>query len=77
MASPNDDVIQALAANRLDQPFGRHSARVRSVRSACLDGTQSTSDNAAINAITVSDMWPGASFQGNCLGYLTRDPFGG
>jgi hypothetical protein len=54
----NDDMIQALAANRSDQPFGeavlpRRGWRGRFVPDA--HGAQSASDEGTIDAIPVSD----------------------
>src|SRR6201998_2595223 len=74
----NDDMIQALAADRPDQPFGkailpRRDRCGRLVPNA--HGTQSTSDAAAVNAIAVSDHEVWSPIPRKCLRDLTCNPF--
>ena len=64
----NDDMIQTLAANRSDQPFGeailpRRSWCGRPVPDA--HGAQSASNDAAIDPVAIADEVRGASFHGN------------
>jgi len=70
----NDDMIQALVADRPDQPFGkailpRRDRCGRLVPNA--HGTQSTSDAAAVNAIAVSDHEACSPIPRKCLRDLT------
>src|ERR1019366_3568539 len=64
----NNNVVQALAPDRSDQPFGK---AILPRRGWCnwlvpnAHGAQSTCDNGAINAIPVSDHVAGAPSQGN------------
>src|SRR5215831_13229834 len=76
----NDDMIQALATDRPDQPFGKAilpgSGRCnRLVTDA--HGAQSARDDRAVDAIPVPDHATRSLVPGECLSYLTRDPFGG
>jgi hypothetical protein len=75
----DDDMIQALAANRSDQPFGeailpRRSWRGRPVPDA--HGAQSARDDGAVNPIAVPDHVSGRAIPRKSLGDLTRNPFG-
>jgi hypothetical protein len=63
----NDDMIQALAADRPDQPFGKSILPRRGWRGRLVPdahGAQSASDDGAIDAIPVSDEELWASSQG-------------
>src|SRR6202048_749332 len=75
----NDDVVQTLAPDRSDQPFGK---AVLPGRGRCnrfvpdAHGTQSASDDRTVDAITVPDHVARSLVPGECLRDLTRDPFG-
>src|ERR1700704_6270461 len=67
----DDDMIQALAANRSDQPFGeailpRRSWRGRPVPDA--HGAQSARDDGAVNPIAVPDHVSGRAIPRKSLG---------
>src|SRR5450756_2724593 len=74
----NDDMIQALAADRPDQPFGK---AILPRRGWCnwlvpnAHSAQSTCDDGAINAIPVSDHVAGSPVPRKCLRYLACNPF--
>src|SRR5262249_47645945 len=74
----NDDMIRALAAGRPDQPFGkailpRRNRCGRLVPNA--HGMQSTSDDAPIDAVAVSDHIARSPIPRKCLRDLTGNPF--
>src|SRR5215469_12421678 len=74
----NDDMIQALAADRPDQPLGkailpRGNRCSRLVPNA--HGTQSTRDDRTIDAIAVSDHVARRPVPRKCLCDLTGNPF--
>src|SRR5258708_12669168 len=60
----DNDVVQTLAPDRSDQPFGK----------AILPGTQSACDDRTVDAIPVPDHVARSLVPGECLRYLTRDP---
>src|SRR6266567_6272083 len=75
----DDNVVEALAPNRSDQPFGKTVLPRRrwcnglvpnahSVQSACNDG--------AIDAIPIANEVARRFNPRECLRYLARDPFG-
>src|ERR1035437_10704479 len=66
--APDHDMIQTLAADRSDQPFGKAILPRRGWRGRLVPdahGAQSTCDDGAINAIPVSDHVAGSPSQGN------------
>src|ERR1700688_1113310 len=73
----NDDMIQALAADRPDQPFGK---AILPRRGWCgrlvpdAHGTQSARDDNAIDSIPISDHIARSHVPGKSLGYLTCNP---
>src|SRR5664280_3045026 len=75
----NDDMIQALAADRPDQPFGK---AILPRRGWCgrlvpdAHGAQSARDDAAIDPIPIADEVARSLIPGKCLRYLTCNPFG-
>src|SRR6202012_6041102 len=75
----NDDVIQALAADRPDQPFGK---AVLPGRGWCgrpvpdAQGAQSARDDAAIDPVAIADEVVRSLIPGKCLRYLMCNPFG-
>src|ERR1700733_11308034 len=74
----NDDMIQALAADRPDQPFGK---AILARRGSCnrlfpdAHGAQSARDNAAIDPVAIADEVVRSLIPGKCLGNLTCNPF--
>ena len=74
----NDDMIQALAADRPDQPFGK---AILPRRGWCgrlvpdAHGAQSACDYGTINAIPISDEVLWGIIPRKSLSYLTRNPF--
>ncbi len=73
----NDDMIQALAADRPDQPFGkailpRRGWCVRLVPDA--HGAQSACDDGTIDAIPIADEVFWGIIPRKRLGHLTRNP---
>src|ERR1019366_7209818 len=74
----NDDMIQALAADRPDQPFGKAILPRRGWRGRLVPdahGAQSASDDSTIDAIPVSDHVAGSPVPRKCLRYLACNPF--
>src|ERR1035437_2843957 len=74
----NDDMIQALAADRPDQPFGKSILPRRGWRNWLVPnahGAQSASDDGTIDAIPVSDHVAGSPVPRKCLRYLACNPF--
>src|ERR1700744_202190 len=75
----NDDVIQALAADRPDQPFGK---AVLPGRGWCgrlvpdAHGAQSARDDAAIDPVAIADEVVRSLIPGECLRYLMCNPIG-
>src|SRR5438094_505118 len=76
----DNDVVHALTPDRSDQPFGK---AILPRRGWCgrlvpdAHGTQSACDDRTVDAITVPDHVARSLVPGECLRYLTRDPFGG
>src|SRR3981189_2907119 len=74
----NDDMIQALAANRPDQPFGK---AILPRRGWCgrlvpdAHGAQSARDDAAIDPVAIADEVVRSLIPRQRLRDLTRDPF--
>src|ERR1035437_10023948 len=76
--APDHDMIQTLAADRSDQPFGKAILPRRGWRGRLVPdahGAQSTCDDGAINAIPVSDHVAGSPVPRKCLRYLACNPF--
>src|SRR6202011_3604022 len=76
----NDDVIQTLAPDRSDQPFGkavlpRRSWWDRLVPNA--HGAQSACDDGTIDAIPIADHVARSLIPRECFCDLARNPFGG
>src|ERR1700676_1186657 len=75
----NDDMIQALAADRPDQPFGK---AILPRRGWCgrlvpdAHGAQSARDDGTIDAIPIADEVVRSLFPRKGLRYLTCNPFG-
>src|SRR3984957_15451753 len=75
----NDDMIQALAADRSDQPFGK---AILPGRGWCgrlvpdAHSAQSARDDAAIDPVAIADEVARSFIPGKCLRYLTSNPFG-
>src|SRR5580700_6513155 len=75
----NDDMIQALAADRPDQPFGK---AILPRRGRCgrlvpdAHGAQSARDDAAIDPVAIADEVVRSLIPRKCLRYLTCKPFG-
>src|ERR1700687_2779163 len=75
----NDDMIQALAADRPDQPFGK---AILPRRGWCgrlvpdAHGAQSARDDAAIDPVPIADEVVRSLVPRKCLRYLTCNPFG-
>src|ERR1700674_4016246 len=75
----NDDMIQALAADRPDQPFGK---AILPRRGWCgrlvpdAHGAQSACDDGTIDAIPIADEVFWGIIQRKRLGHLTCNPFG-
>src|SRR6202166_2871159 len=73
----NDDMIQALAADRPDQPFGK---AILPRRGWCgrlvpdAHGTQSARDDNAVDSTPISDHIARSHVPGKRLGYLTCNP---
>src|ERR1700720_2899475 len=76
----NDDMIQALAADRPDQPFGK---AILPRRGWCgrlvpdAHGAQSACDDRTIDAIPVADHVARSFIPRECFGDLARNPFRG
>src|SRR5580692_1170425 len=76
----NDDMIQALAADRPDQPFGK---AILPRRGRCgrlvpdAHGTQSAGDDAAIDPVAIADEVARSFIPGKRLRYLACNPFCG
>src|SRR6266404_3095417 len=76
--APNHHMIQTLASNRSDQPFGK---AILPGRSWCgrlvpdAHGTQSARDNTAIDPIPIADEVVRSLIPRKCLRYLTCNPF--
>src|ERR1039458_682378 len=76
--APDHDMIQTLAADRSDQPFGKAILPRRGWRGRLVPdahGAQSTCDDGAINAIPVSDHVARSPVPRKRLRYLTGNPF--
>ena len=74
----DDDVVHTLAPDRSDQPFGkpilpRRGRCCRLVPDA--HGAQSVRDDGSIDAIPIANEVARRFIPGECLGYLTRNPF--
>src|SRR5476651_855592 len=74
----DNDVVQALAPDRSDQPFGK---AVLPGRGRCgrlvpdAHGAQSARDDAAIDPVAIEDEVVRSLIPGKCLRYLTCNPF--
>src|SRR2546423_12109914 len=75
----NDEVIQTLAPDRSDQPFGK---AILPGRSWCdrlvadAHGAQSARHDAAIDPIAIADEVARGLIPRKCFRYLTCNPFG-
>ena len=74
----DDEMVQTLAPDRSDQPFGKtimsgRGRRGRSVSNA--HGSQSARDDGAIDLIPIADEVKRSLIPGECLGQLACDPF--
>src|ERR1700721_4747115 len=75
----DNDVVQALAPDRSDQPFGK---AVLPGRGWCgrlvpnAHGAQSARDDAAIDPVAIADEVVRSFIPRKCLRYLTSNPFG-
>ena len=75
----DDDMIQALAANRSDQPFGEAILPRRGWRGRPVPdphGAQSAPGDAAKDPIPIADEVVRSLIPRKCLRYLTGNPFG-
>src|SRR5919204_4361583 len=76
----NDEMVQALAADRSDQPFGK---AILPGRGWCgrlvpdAHGAQSACDNAAIDPVPIANQVVRSLLPRKCFRDLTRNPFGG
>src|SRR6202165_2307381 len=73
----NDDVIQTLAPDRSDQPFGKAILPRRGWGNGLVPdapGTQAARDDNAIDSIPISDHIARSHVPGKRLGYLTCNP---
>src|SRR6266576_5108208 len=77
--APNHHMIQTLASNRSDQPFGK---AILPGRSWCgrlvpdAHGAQSARDDAAIDPVAIADEVVRSLIPRKCLRYLACNPFG-
>jgi hypothetical protein len=74
----NDEMVDALAADRSDQPFGEGVLPGRSRRSWLVSyahGAQPTRDDGAKHAIPIADQTARSLIPRESLGDLTRNPF--
>src|SRR5580765_3514990 len=78
LLAQDDQMIDTLAPDRSDQPFGK-AILPRRGRSRRLvpdaHGAKSACDNGAVDAIPITDQVARTLFPGECLGELERDPF--
>src|SRR6516164_7936331 len=80
ISEPDADVGHTFTPDRSDQPFGK---AVLPGRGGCgrlvpdAHGTQSPCDDHTVDAILVPDHVARSRVPGECLGDLSRDPFGG
>src|SRR5664279_5513013 len=78
LLAQDNDVVQTLAPDRSDQPFGK---AVLPRRGRCnwlvsdAHGTHSARDDGAIDSIPVSDHVAGSPVPRKCLRYLACNPF--
>src|SRR5882757_157950 len=75
----DNDVVQALAPDRSDQPFGKAVLPGRGWRGRLVPdahGAQSACDDAAIDPIPTADEVTRSLIPRKCLRYLTCNPFG-
>ena len=75
----DDNMIQTLATDRSDQPFGKAILPRRGWRSRLVPdahGAQSACDDGAIDAIPITDEVARRLIPRECLCYLARNPFG-
>src|ERR1700676_2223072 len=75
----DNDVVQALAPDRSDQPFGKAVLPGRGWRGRLVPdvhGAQSACDDAAIDPIPIADEVTRSLIPRKCLRYLTCNPFG-
>jgi hypothetical protein len=76
----DNDVVQALAPDRSDQPLGKAILPGRGWCNGLISdahGAKSACDDPTVDAITVPDHVARTLVPGECLRYLTRGPFGG
>src|ERR1700676_100958 len=76
----DNDVVQALAPDRSDQPCGKAVLPGRGWRGRLVPdvhGAQSACDDAAIDPIPIADEVTRSLIPRKCLGYLTCNPFCG
>src|SRR6202051_1944590 len=74
----DNDVVQALAPDRSDQPFGKAVLPGRGWRGRLVPdahGAQSACDDAAIDPIPIADEVTRSLIPRKCLRYLTCNPF--
>ena len=77
--APNHHMIQTLASNRSDQPFGKAILPGRGWRGRLVPeahGAQSARDDAAIDPVAIADEVVRSLIPRKCLRYLTCNPFG-
>src|SRR5580692_856648 len=75
----DNDVVQALAPDRSDQPFGKAVLPGRGWRGRLVPdahGAQSACDDAAIDPVAIADEVVRSLIPGKRLRYLTCNPFG-
>src|SRR5476651_1345927 len=74
----DNDVVQALAPDRSDQPFGKAVLPGRGCRGRLVPdahGAQSACDDAAIDLIPIADEVARSLIPRKCFRYLTCNPF--
>jgi len=74
----DDEVIDALAPDRADQPFGKAILPRRRRRDRLISyahGPQSACENDAVDPIPIPDEISRGIIPRKCLGYLMRNPF--
>src|ERR1700730_5851432 len=76
----NNDVIQALAPDRSDQPLGKAVLTRRILCSGLVanaHGAQSACDDAAVDAVPIADEVARSLIPRKCLRHLTCNPLRG
>src|SRR5882757_7474893 len=75
----DDEMVNTLAPDRSDQPFGKAILPRRGWCSGLVPdahGAQSARDDNAVDSIPISDHIARSHLPGKSLGYLTCNPFG-